>query len=113
MRSSDNVGVTFVNLLMNRGILNNVVNLNFGVFNFTPVEMNGQPAIDPDAVTNVRLRMDLACAREVHAQLGALLDEVDKQDAELKAAPAVNGSGAGETPQKPVARVKPTPAKAH
>ena len=40
MRDSDSVGVTFVNTVIGRGTLNEVINLAFSTFNFTPMIMD-------------------------------------------------------------------------
>ena len=84
MKSSDSVGITFVNALVGRGALNGVVNLTFGTFQFTPVE-NG---IDNDLVISARLRMDLTCARNLHKSLGDFLAQLDSPQPIIPAAPA-------------------------
>lgn len=80
MKVADNIGVTFVNTVVNRGIFNDIVNLNLGVFNFTPAEDN---TIDFDPVINCRLRMDMACAEQLRNTLDTLL----QQAAQMKASP--------------------------
>lgn len=74
-RPSDHVGVTFVNLLLGRGIFNGVVNLTFGVFNFTPDNESNDVPLDPTIAC--RLRMDLPCARYLYKALGEFLDSLD------------------------------------
>ncbi len=78
---ADNVGVTFVSLLVGRGILNNVVNLTFGTFNFSP-DTDQDNGIDMDAVISARLRMDIPCARQLHKSLSELLDSIDNAPVE-------------------------------
>ncbi len=75
----DNVGVTFVNLLLGRGVLNGVVNLTFGVLDFTP-DMQKPNGVDMDAVIAARLRMDIPCARQLYDTLGKLLDSIDSKE---------------------------------
>lgn len=70
MRAADSVGVTFVNGLLGRGLMNGVVNLQFGTYQFTPTDK----AIDPDLAVSCRLRMDVECAKQLHEALGALLE---------------------------------------
>lgn len=66
--------VIFVNTLLGRGVLNGVVNLQFGVYQF---DANKDGQIDPAPTTNLRMRMDLACARNLHESLGELLTAID------------------------------------
>ena len=93
MRSkpADSIGVTFVNQLLGRGVLNNVINLTFGVFNFTPdPEVEGE--VDPDSVIAARLRMDIPCARQLHANLGDVLAGIDAK-VSVPPTPAPVGEG--------------------
>lgn len=77
MKSADNLGVIFVNTVVGRGILNGVINLSFGVFNFTPDE-NGQ--IDADPAINCRLRMDKICATQLRDSMSELLAAIEKAE---------------------------------
>lgn len=81
MRSlpADNVGVTFVSLLLGRGVMNGVINLTFGTFNFTP-DTEQSNGVDLDAVVSARLRMDIPCARQLHETLGKLLESIDSKE---------------------------------
>lgn len=79
MKTADNVGITYVNTVIGRGVLNSVVNLTLGTFNFTPT---AEGTIDPDLVVAARLRMDLVCARNLHSVLGELLSAIDQADAD-------------------------------
>lgn len=79
MIGNDNVGVTFVNTVIGRGALNNVVNISFGVFNFTPNE-NGE--VDIDSTVACRLRMDIACATQLRNVLNNLLEAIEKNRSE-------------------------------
>ena len=80
-QAADTVGVTFVNLLLGRGILNQVINLTVGVLNFTP-DTEQDNGIDMDPVVAARLRMDVPCARQLYKTLGELLDSIDKKEAD-------------------------------
>lgn len=96
MRSTpaDNIGVTFVNLLLGRGILNNVVNLTFGTFNFTP-DTGQENGVDIDPVVSARLRMDVACARQLHQTLGELLESIDSKTPTMPT-PTTDGVATGK-----------------
>ena len=84
LQSLDTVGVQFVNVLLGRGVINGVVNLQFGTYQFTPVD---DTQIAPDVVVSCRLRMDLECAQQLHTQLGVLLGMLSA-GAEAQEAPA-------------------------
>jgi hypothetical protein len=71
MNVEDQIGVTFVNLVLSRGVYNGVVNISFGTYNFTPNHDNSE--VDPDMVVSARLRMDIMCAQQLHESLGELL----------------------------------------
>lgn len=85
MKSNDSVGVTFVSVLLGQGILNGVVNLQFGTYLFTPVEDH----IEPDLAVSCRMRMDLECARQLHAALSTLLDAANIGEAPTEPQPKV------------------------
>lgn len=106
MRES-NQDVIFVNTLIGRGLLNNVVNLTFGTFLFSPVE-NG--SVDVDQVISARLRMDLDCAKSLYKELGDFLGLVEKENGSPTPAPLPVAA-----PPTPVAEGRPkTPrVKAH
>lgn len=74
MKTIDNTGVTFVNLVLGRGILNGVVNIQLGTWLFTG---NADGNVEPDAVVSCRLRMDLACAKVLRDNLNELLAAVE------------------------------------
>ena len=71
----NNTQPVFVNQVIGQGILNGVVNVTFGTFGFTPTN-DGK--IDPDIVISARLRMDIACAQQLHAALGSILEQALK-----------------------------------
>ena len=98
MKTTDDVGVTFVNTVIGRGILNGIINLSFGVLLFTPDEEGNK--VDPDLVVATRLRMDEVCARQLHETLGELLQAIDVAKAE-KAAHPNGGAEAAVTTEKP------------
>lgn len=97
MRAADNIGVTYVNTVLGRGVLNNVVNLTFGVFNFTPAD-SGEGKVDLDLVVASRLRMDLVCARNLYEALGGLLSGVD---AAIVSSNGANGAVLTKEPVQP------------
>lgn len=74
MKSTDNVGVTFVNLVLGRGILNGVVNIQFGTWLFGAKE---DGSVDPDPSVSCRLRMDVAGAKALRDALTELLLAVE------------------------------------
>ena len=90
--SADNVGVTFVNMLLGRGILNGVINLTLGVLNFTP-DTEAETGIDMDSVISSRLRMDIPCAKQLHKALGDLLDSVDQKESDTPIMPPSTNAG--------------------
>lgn len=83
MKSTDNVGITFVNRVLNRGILNGVFNITLAAHNLEPDEKGEK--IDLATVIVARLRMDLACAREIRDTIDEFLKSLD--------APPVPGNG--------------------
>ena len=78
MDSVDNVGVTFVNTVIGRGILNNVVNLQFGTLLFNP-NTHAQ-GVEFDLAVSCRLRMDRQCAQLLYESLGELLSNVAQEE---------------------------------
>ena len=78
MKSTDEVGITFANLLVASGVYNGVVNASFASYQFTPTP-DGK--IDPDPVVTARLRMDIVCAKQLRDRLIEILDMVDKTQA--------------------------------
>ena len=82
MLPSDSVGCTFVNTVVGRGVLNGVVNISFGTFNFTPTD-DGQVNVDP--TVSCRLRMDKVCATQLRDVMNELLAAIEKaeQDAAM------------------------------
>ena len=76
MKATDNVGITFVNIVIGSGVLNNVINLSLGSFQFTPDDEGKE--VSPDLVTSCRLRMDIPCAKQLYDNLGQLLGSLDK-----------------------------------
>lgn len=89
MKALDSAGITFVNAVLGRGVLNNVVNIQLGAYQFSADEEKG--AVDPDMVVVARLRMDRACAKQLHDTLGSLLTSIEEAeaDAALPAGPGV------------------------
>ena len=77
IKSSDNVGCTFVNTVVGRGILNGVINLSFATFNFTPTDTG---EVDVDPVVTCRLRMDKVCATQLRDVMNSLLADIEKAE---------------------------------
>lgn len=93
MKSIDQTGVTFVNLVLGRGILNGVVNVQLGTWLFGSKESGD--GVDPEPTVSCRLRMDVACAKALRDNLTELLLAVETPVATEGAAaesPAVNGT---------------------
>lgn len=78
MKSVDTVGVTFVNAVLGRGILNNIVNIQFGTYLFSPNEATQEVELDP--AVSCRLRMDRRCAQQLYESLGELLAAVAQEE---------------------------------
>ena len=66
------VQVVFANQVVASGHFNSVCNVTLATANFTPRPDN---TVDPDLVICARLRMDLACAKQLHEQLGKILEQ--------------------------------------
>lgn len=79
MKSLDQVGITFINGVLGRGVFNGVVNLQLGA---APFDITDDKTISEDMVPVCRLRMDIPCARALHEQLGLLLTDIDKTTTE-------------------------------
>lgn len=63
--------VTFVNTMTVSGFLNGLINLSFTTARFTANEGK----VDVDEYPSLYLRMDLACAQQVHEALGKLIEQ--------------------------------------
>lgn len=97
MKPADTIGCTFVNTVIGRGIFNHVINLSFGVFNFTPAD-DGK--IDLDPVVACRLRMDKNCAVQLRDALNDLLTLVEEAEAKGATQPANDEKAEGLAPAK-------------
>lgn len=93
MKSTDQVGITFVNAVTGRGILNGVVNIQLGALNFDVTEND---KVSPELVVACRLRMDRICAKQLRDNLSELLDMIDRAEAEVMAANIGNGKDHAE-----------------
>lgn len=93
MKPSDTVGITFVNAVVGRGVLNGVVNVQFGAFNFEPTDDN---KVSEELVVACRLRMDRVCLKQTYDELGQLLALFEQADAS-----AANGSGVSAVAEAP------------
>jgi hypothetical protein len=73
MKATDNVGLTFANIVIGWGKLNDVYNLTLGAFQYTPGD-DGK--IDADTAIVARLRMDKVCAEQIYQRLGEVLGHI-------------------------------------
>lgn len=71
MKSTDNVGITFANLVLGRGIMNGVVNVTLGAYEFNP---DGDK-VEPSPAIVSRLRMDVVGATALRDALTELLQK--------------------------------------
>ena len=78
MKSNDSVGVTFVNAVIGRGVLNGVVNVQMGVLTF---ESDAEGKVSGELAVACRLRMDVKCAEELRDSLDAVLKIVEEAKA--------------------------------
>ena len=99
MKSTDNVGITFVNAVLGRGIINGVINVQLGVLEFGNTE-DGK--VSDQFSVACRLRMDVTCAESLRDHLTAVLALVE--EAKTKATTkgiAVNGDASHASEGKP------------
>ena len=96
MKSIDDVGITFANVVVGSGSLHGVVNVQLGVVVFENTE-DGK--VRGDVVECCRLRMDVPCAVALRDALNGVLDSIARSqaDALLGAAPAA-GPAPNEKP---------------
>lgn len=64
--------VVFVNTMTVSGFLNGICNLSFTTARFSAT---AEGKVDPDEYPSAFLRMDLACAQQVHAALGQIIEQ--------------------------------------
>ena len=77
MKSLDQVGITFVNSVLGRGVLNKVVNVQLGVIPWDVVQNeDGSLGISQEPVVACRLRMDFTCAVQLCDALTDLIKSV-------------------------------------
>ena len=91
MKSIDQVGITFANVVVGRGVFNSVVNISLAALQFSPTE-DGK--VDSDPAITCRLRMDLPCARQLRDTLDDLLTRIEKTEHTAANAAAPNGDAA-------------------
>lgn len=72
----DNVPITFAHLLVAAGICNGIVNLTLAAARFTPTDAG---MIDNDVIVASRLRLDLACAVHLRAELDRIIGQAETQ----------------------------------
>lgn len=93
MKSTDNVGITFANLVLGRGIVNGVVNITLGANEWNPDPETEK--VDPSPAIVSRLRMDVVCAKALRDNLNELLASIETPAPPAGAAeeqPAANGA---------------------
>ena len=78
MKSNDTVGVTFVNAVIGRGVLNGIVNVQLGVLTF---ESDAEGKVSGDLSVACRLRMDVKCAEELRDSLDSVLKIIEEAKA--------------------------------
>lgn len=98
MKNQDDVGITFVNTILGRGILNGIINISFSAFNFSP---DGNEGIEADPVVACRLRMDRVCLKQLHDVTADLLKAIERAET-----PQVETSAMEEEPKAPLRREK-------
>lgn len=94
MKSTDNVGITFANLVLGRGILNGVVNVTLGAYEFNPDDKLEKVETSPVIVS--RLRLDVACAKALRDNLTELLATVETPVAGVAESDATSANGAAK-----------------
>lgn len=70
--TQDNVGIRYASVVLARGILNNVVNVTLGAYNFDPDSENPK-LVSREPVVVDRIRMDIPTATALHQALGEIL----------------------------------------
>lgn len=88
MKESKSSDIIFVNTVIARGTFNNVVNISFGAFNFTPNEETRE--VELDATVACRLRMDIVCAKQLSNALIDLLNSIEKAQEPAGSEPVKN-----------------------
>jgi hypothetical protein len=76
---SVNDRVDFANVVLTVGHFKGVVNLTFGAYLFSPDPAQEDPAkakIVSDLAITARLRMDVECAKMLHAHLGNMIEKL-------------------------------------
>lgn len=95
MKTSDNVGVTFVNAVTGRGVLNGVVNVQLGVFEFGS---DDKGEVNGDLSVACRLRMDAKCAEDLRNHLNDILALIDEAKAGAVGGVVADGTEAADRP---------------
>lgn len=77
-KSQDPTGITFVNYVIGRGIVHNVINLTFGAYNFSPNDTDTTIELDP--VIACRLRMDRSCFSQLRDACNQLWEQIQVEE---------------------------------
>ena len=96
MKSIDNVGITFANTVLGRGVFQGVVNITLGCLLWSPTE-DGK--VDPDVAIVGRLRLTEACAIQLRDALNDQLASIEAQrstEIAVKEAIKLHGNGSAE-----------------
>ena len=95
MKSTDQVGISFANLLVASGTYNGVVNATLAAYSFDP---GSDDKVDPAPVITCRLRMDRMCATQLRDRLNDILAAMDKAD--LDAISKLSSNGESRQPDE-------------
>lgn len=71
--TQDHVGIRYASVVLARGILNGVVNVTMGAYNFDP-DVSNPKLVNREPVVVDRLRMDVQCAHQLYQALGEVLN---------------------------------------
>jgi hypothetical protein len=91
---SVNDRVDFANVVLAAGHWQGVINVTLGAYLYSPDPAEEDPAkakIVPDLAITARLRVDVACARMLHAALRDVLAAIDKPAAPPTPPPVASG----------------------
>lgn len=76
---TDKPQVIFVNTVAVNGHANGVVNVAFATNDYLPaLGEDGKAIVSADQTITANLRMDLYCAQQLHAAIGAILEKQTK-----------------------------------
>jgi len=88
MKTTDNVGFTFANIVIGSGAYHGIVNVTLGALPFNPTD---DGTVSTEIVITSRLRMDVACAERLRDELDSLLSKI-KNPVTAESVAATNGA---------------------